>query len=204
MTRLLIEYDVREHRERHEPEELQAEADGHGAQHARGRHDREEQHPRTRGARQRVTLGARPPQPVRHERVEEVAEEAEEIARTEAREEVADEIPDRRAPCGSRSEQERAHDRQRVRRAEVRQPGDERHDHERDQHRGVERRAHGRQHDHPRVVPHTEELAHGRLPGGAAAMVRSRLWGQGTQAHSHDALGVLAARMDALHSRSSW
>jgi hypothetical protein len=60
-----------------------------------------------------------PPEAIRRERVEEVADEAEEIARTEAREEVADQVADRRAPRGRRAEQERAHDRQRVGGTEV-------------------------------------------------------------------------------------
>src|SRR5205085_12684246 len=69
-------------------------------------------------------------------------------------------IAERGAPRRRRAEEERAHDRQRVRRPEVRQSRYERHDHEWDQDRGVERRAHRRQHDHARVPPHVAKLPH--------------------------------------------
>src|SRR5262249_41642703 len=69
------------------------------------------------------------------------------------------------APCPRRAEQERAHDGQRVRRAELGHTGNDRRHLERDEDGAVERRADRRQHDHPRVAPHAEQLS--RHSGGA-------------------------------------
>ena len=108
------------------------------------------------------TLAARDQFPdfVRNPSVGQVREESGDVAGRHSAEKIANHISDRGTPRGCRAEQERAHDWNRVGGTQFGDAGNQRHDLERHQHRGVQRGRNRAQHDHPRVAPHQAKIAH--------------------------------------------
>ena len=149
-----------EHGEGMEAERLEPPADDRGAEGGGEGDHEDETDPRPDAARHRLGVAHRLPHEVGHEAIEEVRPEAEEVPRPEPPEEVPDQVAEGRAPGRRRPEEEGADDRDRVGRPELGDAGDEGHHLERDQDGRIERRADGRQDDHPGIAPHGEQLPH--------------------------------------------